>query len=92
MVPAEDIGKMAQAVLDIQLPKLPVINHINNLLSNATTSPKNLDDHAKDAQTLVHKAQEVRSVSENMKSPLGKHLLILRRKGRRGSLTNKLTL
>ncbi|XP_062418892.1 laminin subunit beta-4 isoform X2 [Pungitius pungitius] len=71
MVPPEDIDKMAKAVLDMQLPKSPdqirsMINDINNLLSNATTSPKNLDNHTKDAQTLVYKAQEVKEWTRNI--------------------------
>ncbi|KAM6926955.1 laminin subunit beta-4 [Lycodopsis pacificus] len=70
-VPPEDIKKMAQAVLDIQLPQSPdqirsMINDINDLLSNATKSPKNLEEHTKTAQTLLQKAKEVKSWTKNI--------------------------
>ncbi|KAM8891532.1 laminin subunit beta-4 isoform 2-T2 [Spinachia spinachia] len=71
VVPPEDIENMAKADLDMKLPKSPdqirsMINDINNLLSNTTTSPKNLDDHTKDAQTLVHRVQEVKERKRNI--------------------------
>uniref|UniRef100_A0A4W6C4H5 Laminin subunit beta-1 n=1 Tax=Lates calcarifer TaxID=8187 RepID=A0A4W6C4H5_LATCA len=70
MVPPEDIEKMARAVLAIQLPRSPakiqsMINDINNLLSNTMhfqNDLKNLEEHAKTAQDLLQKAQELKSV------------------------------
>lgn len=68
MVPPEDIEKMAQAVLDIQLPRPPdqirsMINDINKLLSTTHNPPKTLE-HTKTAQTLLQEAQKLKSVSE----------------------------
>lgn len=75
LVPAEDIEKMARAVLDIQLPKSPdqirsMINEINNLMSNATNfsaSLKKLEEHANTTRDLLQRAQDAKSVSENKK-------------------------
>ncbi|XP_054475687.1 LOW QUALITY PROTEIN: laminin subunit beta-4 [Anoplopoma fimbria] len=71
MVPPEDIKKMAQAVLDIHLPKSPnqirsMINDINNLLSNTNNPPKNLEEPTKTAQTLRQKAKELKEQTKNI--------------------------
>ncbi|XP_044050213.1 laminin subunit beta-4 [Siniperca chuatsi] len=68
MVPPEDIEKMSQAVLDIQLPRSPnqirsMVTDVNNLLSNSTNFQddlKNLKEHAKTTQDLLQKAQELK--------------------------------
>ncbi|XP_026221368.1 laminin subunit beta-4 isoform X2 [Anabas testudineus] len=68
MVPAEDIKKVAQAVLNFQLPWPPdqiqsVIHDIYNLQSNATNIQdglKNLHTHTKTGQGLLQKAQELK--------------------------------
>ncbi|XP_034391852.1 laminin subunit beta-4 isoform X2 [Cyclopterus lumpus] len=70
MVPPEDIEKMAQAVLDIQMPRSPdqirsMINDINNLLSNTNNSPKTLE-HAKTTQNLLQEAQELKERTKNI--------------------------
>uniref|UniRef100_A0A3Q3JWY3 Laminin, beta 4 n=1 Tax=Monopterus albus TaxID=43700 RepID=A0A3Q3JWY3_MONAL len=69
MVPSEDIEKMAQAVLDIQLPRSPdqirsMISDITNLLSSATSfqvDPKDLEEGARTAQDLLQKARDLRT-------------------------------
>nr|XP_046250599.1 laminin subunit beta-4 [Scatophagus argus] len=74
MVPPEDIEKVAQAVLKIQLPLSPgqiqsMINDINNLLSNATSfqgNLENLKEQAKITQELLKKAQELKERSKNI--------------------------
>lgn len=74
LVPPEDIEKMARAVLDIQLPQSPdqirsMIDEINNLMSSATNfqaNLKKLEEHANATQDLLQRAQDARSVSENM--------------------------
>lgn len=70
-VPAEDIERMTQAVLNSQLPRSPdqiqsMINDIYNLLPNATNlldDKKNLEVHTKTTQDLLQKAQELKSAS-----------------------------
>ncbi|TNN41537.1 Laminin subunit beta-4 [Liparis tanakae] len=70
MVPPEDIEKMAQAVLDIQLPRSPdqirsMINDINKLLSTTRNPPKTLE-HTKTAQTLLQEAQKLKERAKNI--------------------------
>lgn len=68
MVPPEDVEKIARNVLDIQLPRSPneirsMIDDINHLLSNITNfqvNVKDLKEHAKTAQDLLQKAEEVK--------------------------------
>lgn len=68
MVPPEDIEKIAQNVLDMQLPRSPneirsMIDDINHLLSNITNfqvNVKDLKEHVKTAEDLLQKAQEVK--------------------------------
>lgn len=78
MVPAEDIEKVTQAVLNSQLQRSPdqiqsMINDIYNLLFNATNvqhDMKNLEPHTKTAQDLLQKAQELKSASGKINWPL----------------------
>ncbi|KAG7468897.1 laminin subunit beta-4-like [Solea senegalensis] len=65
-VPPEDIEKMSQAVLDIQLRQSPaqiqsMISEINRLLSNMSMLQKdlkNLDEYEQASKSLLQKAQE----------------------------------
>ncbi|MEQ2175649.1 hypothetical protein GOODEAATRI_020032 [Goodea atripinnis] len=68
MVHPDEIEKMSNAVLSIQLPRSPaeirsMIKDINNLLNGATRfqdDVKELQDEAKTAQELLQKATEIR--------------------------------
>lgn len=72
MIPPEDIEKLAQDVLNIQLPQSPdqiqsMINEINDLLLNATQFKDdlmNLEQDAKIAEDLLQEAEKLKSVSE----------------------------
>ncbi|KAM4733907.1 laminin subunit beta-4 isoform 2-T2 [Anableps anableps] len=74
MVPPDDIEKMANAVLSIQLPQSPaeiqsMINNINNLLNGATKIQedlKKLQDDAKTVQELLQKATEIREQTKDI--------------------------
>lgn len=62
MVHSEDIEKMAQAVLNIQLPPAQMrsmISDIKNLMTNSTKAQDDLEDQTKTSQDLQQKAQEV---------------------------------
>uniref|UniRef100_A0A672YMI7 Laminin subunit beta-1 n=1 Tax=Sphaeramia orbicularis TaxID=375764 RepID=A0A672YMI7_9TELE len=70
MVPAEDIEKIARAVLKIELPRSPdqiqsMIRDINNLLANAVNYQKDLkslQDQARRAQDLLKEALDLKSI------------------------------
>lgn len=70
MIPPEDIEKLAQDVLNIQLPQSPdqirsMINEINDLLLNATQFQDdlmNMEQDAKIAQDLLQEAEKLKSV------------------------------
>lgn len=74
LIPAEDIEKMAHAVLSMQLPKTPhqiraMINDITSLLLNASTLHRDLrglEEKAKTAQELQKKAQELKNRTKNI--------------------------
>ncbi|XP_028287743.1 laminin subunit beta-4 isoform X2 [Parambassis ranga] len=73
MIRPEDIEKMSQAVLNIQLPLTSaqmrsVISDINNLLTSFTKAQddlENLKEQTKTAQDLQQKAQEVKERTKN---------------------------
>ncbi|MEQ2253223.1 hypothetical protein ILYODFUR_029996 [Ilyodon furcidens] len=73
MVHPDEIEKMSNAVLSIQLPRSPaeirsMIKDINNLLNGATRfqdDVKELQDEAKIAQELLQKATEIRERTKN---------------------------
>lgn len=73
MVPAEDIEKMAQAVLNLQLPRSAdhiqsVIGNISDLLSGAANLQEDLgslEERSRISQDLLQNAQELRLASQN---------------------------
>ncbi|TDH10018.1 hypothetical protein EPR50_G00093320 [Perca flavescens] len=74
MVPPEDIEKMSQAVLAIQLPGTPdqirsMIKDINNLLSNTINIQDDLrylQETAETAQDLLQRARELKERTKNI--------------------------
>ncbi|XP_058502469.1 laminin subunit beta-4 isoform X2 [Solea solea] len=72
-VPPEDIEKMAQAVLDIQLRQSPahiqsMISEINRLsnMSMLQKDLKNLDEYEQTSQSLLEKAQELKENTKDI--------------------------
>ncbi|XP_055078728.1 laminin subunit beta-4 [Periophthalmus magnuspinnatus] len=74
LLPAEDIEKMARAVLSINLPKTPdqiraMTQELTDLINNATNSDKDLkelEEQAKTAQELKEKALEVKNRTKDI--------------------------